>query len=197
MELLALKVEELLPHPLNDGAAGWRRDCRQSFPWGHEFAYHLECTADAGESLARLVDYGGNEIAPCSLGIAVNKLGGRVAVSGYYPMRDVLFERKITTLKRLFRWLAEDRIPAELLSYHRIAMWVRRDGNKTVVQLCNASLDPAENVRLRITGASANGTLTGWDLNTTVLAGTADSDSGTVFEIPLIPPWRTVLFVCE
>lgn len=190
-------VEELLPHPLNDGAAGWRRDCRQSFPWGHEFAYHLECTADAGESLARLVDYGGNEIAPCSLGIAVNKLGGRVAVSGYYPMRDVLFERKITTVKRLFRWLADDRIPAELLSYHRIAMWVRRDGNKTVVQLCNASLDPAENVRLRITGASANGALTGWDLNTTVLAGTADRDSGTVFEIPLIPPWQTVLFVCE
>lgn len=190
-------VEQLLPHPINQDAAGFQRDCRQSFPWGHEYAWHLKSRDGRGVSLARLIDHHGREIAPCSLGIYENQLGGRVAAAGYYPLRDLLFQRKLASVKRLFRWLSGDAVPAEVLSYHRVAVWVRKTDDGTVVQLCNASLDPARDVTVRADSGNLAASFTGWDLKTHDLAGTPDGPGRAVFTLPEIAPWHTAVLVCR
>ncbi len=186
-------VEELLPHPLNEGAAGFLRDCRQSFPWGHEYGMHLESIDGKGIPLARLVNYQNRELASCSLGIYENALGGRVAVAGYYPLRDLHFEHKITTMKKLFRWLTKDTLPAELLSYHRIPMWCRECGDKTIVQMCNAYLDPAENVTIRVRSAGNTAVVTDWSMDSQIIHGQPDGTGKTIFTLPEIAPWHSVI----
>ena len=75
-------IEVFTDHPLNDGYAGWRRNCRQSF-WPQP-AYRLEPTESGVEVMARLTDYGDNDLGPCMTAYE-NPLGGRVVVLGHSP----------------------------------------------------------------------------------------------------------------
>ncbi len=191
-------TEELTEHPFNRGAAGFRRDCRQSFPWGHGSGYALEATTEGAETLARLIDYQGRVIAPCSLGICCNRLGGRVAVAGYYPLRDLQFERKLSSLKQLFRWLAGSVGLAEIASYHRVALWARyREPDGTAaIQLVNASQDPAREAVLRLPGGGIGAAWQDWRGGRAELHGEIE-DGASYFTLPELPPWSIALLTCK
>jgi hypothetical protein len=90
-------LERLISHPLNDGFAGRYRDCRQSFWKGT--AYGL-IPNEGVESLSELVDYNGDVVADCGMGIFKNSLGGRICVAGYYPWFKLQFRYKTTQLKK-------------------------------------------------------------------------------------------------
>ena len=103
-------IEELTDHPLNAPFAGRQRDCRQSF---YHVPGHVLKLADAkAQTLARLVDYGGQEKAATSMAVFENRLGGRIAVCGYYPWSFLHNLSKSTQMKSVMRWLSRDRLPA-------------------------------------------------------------------------------------
>ena len=188
--------EYLSDHPLNGCAAGSCRDCRQSFaPWfGSEGPVcELEPLNPDCETLASLKDYQGNRLADCSLGICTNSLGGRVAVSGYYPLRDMLFAGKLMQMKNLFRHLSGNTLTAYVGSYHCAALWVREEGARRTVEVANASLDPAENIELIVKTDSASAELTDMECHESRITGEVLADGYVRFRVPFIQPWSMVL----
>lgn len=192
-------IEEFLEHPFHRNTAGFRRDCRQSFPWGHESAYSLVPTVDGTETLARLVNYQGKELAACSLGISRNRLGGRVAAAGYYPLRDLQFASKLSGMKQLFRWLAGSAGLAEIVTYHRIALWTRykKDEGETAVQLVNASQDPAREAVLHLPNGSVHAEWQNWRGERRNLTGVQKADGSISFSLPELPPWSVALLTTK
>jgi hypothetical protein len=190
-------IEELCEHPLNGPYAGRQRNRRQSF-WP-ETAYEL-IPSNGCETLARIVDYVGDEIAPCCSGVFENSRGGRIAVSGYSPWSFLQNEPTARRIKTTMRWLSRDTLPGWVASYHRTALWLRelQSGNLAGVVL-NASLDPADGVRLML-HTSANEihvTSEACDANETcdtiTVASTERDGPYSVFQIPHMPPWSLLL----
>ena len=188
--------EELLEHPLNGEAAGFTRDCRQSFPWGFEYGYDLEDLTGKGEKLARLVDYFGNELAACSLMLTENELGGRVATAGYYSMRNVLFHNKIQPLKRLFAHLAGSPLPALGESWHNLPLWGRflPEGG-AVAAGANFSADPAEKVLVRLAAKRGTAEFIGQNGGRATLEARQTGPQGTLFELPELAAWEAFQLV--
>ena len=188
--------EYLLEHPLNAGCTGYRRECRQSFPWGHEDGYELIPADGKGVALAELRDFDGNLLADCSMGLYENEWGGRVCVSGYYGLRDLCFQHKITQMKRVFRWLAHDKLSAYVSSYDRLAVWARlgaENGDAASVNIVNCSLDPAEQAEIKVLTTAVNAVLTGFRGDEFRITGTADGDGYVSFALPCLKPWHIYL----
>jgi hypothetical protein len=142
-------IERLVEHPLNAPFAGRERDCRQSFY--HQAAHTLKRREAKAEVLSKIVDYGGEEVAPCVAGIFENRLGGRVCVAGYFPWTYLHSLSKSSQMKSVMRGLSRDRLPAYVASFHKIHLWAREpDGAGTVLALTNSSFDPAQDVSLMI-----------------------------------------------
>lgn len=141
-------IERFMDHPLNGEYAGRQRNARQSF-W-HEPAYVFTPEANA-EVLSRYVDYSGAPLGGCALGIFVNKLGGRIAVNGYYPWSSLFYRFKGVQLKNLFQWLAPDAFPGLVSSYHRASLWLRENrGVLHNASVWNMSQDPARGLTLKL-----------------------------------------------
>ncbi len=181
--------ERLKKHPLCTDFSGFIRDCRQSFPWGHEDAWELLPADDKGESLAELVDYQGTILAECSLGIYENEWGGRVAVAGYYPLRDQLFLSRLTLMKRLFSWLSHDQLIGWISSYHRIALWARQSEERLSFSLLNASQDKADHAKLMAKTNHACGFIWGMDGLNCNMEGNRGKDGYVEFTLPQLAPW--------
>lgn len=189
--------ERLLPHPLNGGYAGRRRDCRQSFLFWKRTAYELQPRPGAAP-LAELVDYAEQTVAACGMGVFENRLGGRVCAAGYYPWTRVENQAKATQMKAVFRWLARETLGAYVASYHRVSLWDRvlADGRHAVA-LANCYLDPAEQVELMLlTDATAVRLVDMADRETTVAAAGTDG-AYQRFVLPRLEPWQLYLAVTE
>jgi len=180
-------IEEFLPHILNAGAAGKSRNGRQSF-W-RQPAFILESAAGA-EILSRCVDYADIELGKCLSGVFTNRLGGRIAVAGYYPWGTLSYRSQSERIKTLFRWLAQDRLGAYLTSYHRAAVWVR-PGSSIIVW--NMSADAMLDAKLMVLDAAP--ALTAYDVNDReyVLPCTKKDGNDCVFELPPVAPWQMLL----
>lgn len=141
-------LEESVAHPLNP--APFRRNIRQSF-WGGRATEFIPQAAGA-EILSRLVDYAGNEIAPCCSGTFTNALGGRVAVAGYGAWNLLGHEFKYRQIHAVFRWLAADALDAEVPECRvRTKVYARTDeGSGVTAAVFNWSLEPAENLTVRL-----------------------------------------------
>jgi len=188
--------EYLLDHPLNAGCTGFRRECRQSFPWGHEDGYELVSTDGKGIPLAELRDFDEKLLIGCSMGLYENKWGGRICVSGYYGLRDLCFNHKITQVKRLFRYLSHDRLSAYVSSYDRLAIWARlgtENGSAASVNIINCSLDPAEHAQIKVLTAGTDAVLTDLYGAETHVTGTPDGDGYVTFTLPDLKPWYIYL----
>ena len=148
-------IEESVAHPLNP--CFFRRNIRQSFWGGRATCFIPE--APGARILARLVDYGGNELAPCCAGAFENALGGRVVVTGYGAWDLLGHDFKYRQIHAIFRWLTKDRLDAEIPDCRlRTRVYARADQeNGVTAALLNWSLEPAGNlpVRLRTTSDSA------------------------------------------
>jgi hypothetical protein len=145
-------LEAMVEDPINGDSGGRMRNCRQSF-WDHA-AYRLEPDSDQVSILARLQDYGGRDLGPC-MSAWENDRGGRVVVSAYSPWKLIHNEAKSGQLKRIFSWLARDKLPAVVESYAKVIVWARgRKDEPSAFLLLNASLDRVEGLRLRVLGRS-------------------------------------------
>ena len=141
-------IERLTDDPINGEFVGWHRDCRPSF-WPST-TFILEPQRAECRVLSEVIDFTPTSSGPCS-GIFENALGGRVAVLGYYPTQSIQSLAKSSQLKSLCRWLSKDGLPAYVSSYHKVALWCRREENgRPALLLLNASLDAADDVELAV-----------------------------------------------
>ena len=180
-------IERFTNDPLNGVHVGWWRDCRPSF-WRTD-AFILRPLDPQARLLTELIDFSGTVAGPV-MGVFENRLGGRVAVAGYYPWTSLQNLSKSTQMKALCRWLSRDTLPAYVSSFHKIALWCRRDADgNLVIPLINASFDSVTGVRLHVRGNH------GWRLlrangeEQEVQAVGRDGEYA-VLELPEIAPWE-------
>ena len=142
-------IEQFTADEINGRFAGWSRDCRQAI-W-REKAYLLRAMFGA-RSLAEIFDFVPANHGCCA-GVFENALGGRTAVLGYFPWRSFHTLAKTSQMKALCRWLSRDTLPAYVASYHKAALWCRRDAaGRLALLLMNASLDRSDGVSLLVHG---------------------------------------------
>ena len=183
-------IERFTSDPLNGSHAGWWRDCRPSF-WRAE-SFVLRPLSDQARPLSELIDFGGKVSGPVC-GVYENRIGGRVAVLGYYPWTWLQNLSKSTQMKSLCQWLSRDMLPAYVSSFHKIALWCRRDGEgQPVIPLINASLDAVSGVRLHVRDACPFH-LMRLDGRTEDIVTIARDGDYTVLELPALSPWEMVL----
>lgn len=190
------RIEKMSNHALNGSFAGRKRDNRQSVYKSE--AFDLRKTSDKAGVLAGLVDYAGNPVADCTMGVFENRLGGRVCVAGYYPWSSVHSLSKSTQMKSVFRWLSKDRLPGYIGSFHKINLWVRQpQEGRTALAFTNSSFDAARNVALMI--HTTDETIRVYDMNCKETVIRADGKEGPYrrFVIPHVKAWEMQLVVTE
>jgi hypothetical protein len=181
-------IEQFTDHPLNGAAAGRKRNCRQSF-WNVPAA-HLVQTQPGAAALSRIVNYANEEVSLCGSGIFENKLGGRIAVAGYYPWTMLHNQAKSIQLRRLMRWLSKDRLPAYIASFHKCNLWVREmaDGRYGIV-LLNSSMDQADDLALNIKTTSDRIRITDMQCSDTIVSASSSNGGYSSFLIPPVGNW--------
>lgn len=185
-------IEELTPHALNGAFAGRRRNGRQSF-WKCP-AHLFRATGAAAESVSRCVDYAYAEVHPCCMGVYENAEGGRVCVAGYYPWEQLQNLSKSAQLKRIFRWLSKDTLPAYVESFHRANLWVREVGpGRYALVLLNAYLDPVENLTVCIRTAADTIETCSMQCESATVRASGRDEPYSRFVIPRIGPWELML----
>ena len=187
-------IEHLVDHHINGCFAGRDRNCRQSFWKG--IAYVLTKRDGNAETLANLVDYTYQKIAPCCMGVYENRLGGRICVAGYYPWENLQNLSKSSQIKALMRWLSKDSLPAYVDSFHRINLWVREpEKGKLIVALTNSYLDSAVDLRLNL--LTDREEISVFDMDCSEIKVNADITDGVYkqFIIPEIEPWQMILIL--
>lgn len=181
--------------PLNGKFAGWHRDCRPSF-WG-DSGYLLSPLSEKSRVIAEVIDFTPVNYGAAS-GVFENSLGGRVAVLGYFPWKSVHTLAKSSQMKSLFRWLSKDRLPAYVSSYHKGAIWCRRDSKgRPAILMLNPSLDSIEGITLHVRDAAEQLTLTRMDMTKVPLTSSRKDAPYTVFTLPRLSPWEAVLIASE
>lgn len=143
-------IEEFTSDAINTSFARSKRDGRQSFWWRLSAGMFTPLSGTA-RILARAVDYAGEELSPCCMGVFENRLGGRVCVAGYYPWTFLQNGSKSAQVKKLMLWLSKDKLPAYISSFHKMNLWVRKpEEGKLAVVIINAYMDTAENVVINL-----------------------------------------------
>jgi len=183
-------IEQFTHDPINGRFAGWHRDCRPSFY--PESAARIEPMFPQARPLSEIADFTPKSFGPTS-GVFENRLGGRVAVFGYYPWRSLESLAKTSQLKAVCRWLSRDTLPVYVSSYVKMAVWCRRDHDRRpAFLLLNASADPLSNISLhvrdagRLEVADATG-------HTEPLQKTGSDGPYGVFRVPAMEPWAPAL----
>jgi len=190
------RIEKFINHSLNGRFAGRERDNRQSF-W-KSTAYILRRTNNKAEELSSLIDYIGEEVAPITMGIFENKLGGRICVAGYYPWSFMENLSKSSQMKSVFRWLSKDSLPGYITSFHRINLWIRepQDG-KIALAFSNSSFDPAKNITLMLQTESKEIKVYDMDCKETLISSSGEDGPSQKFVIPEVDPWQMKLVVTQ
>ena len=184
-------IEVYTHDPLNGSFSGWHRDCRPSF--FYETTYLLEPASPDARVLSVVEDFSRQRHGAGS-GCFENRLGGRVAVLGYYPWRGLLSLAKTSQLKSLCRWLSRDRLPAYVASYHKAALWcVERPGSVAAL-LLNCSLDEAEGMEMHLRDAGSADLVRSDGSRARVRAVRRDGPYG-VFTLERIGSWEAALLV--
>jgi hypothetical protein len=190
------RIEKFTKNPINGDFADRERDNRQSF-W-KSLAYSLRSTNDNAQVLSGLIDYTGNEVSSCTMGIFENMNGGRICVSGYYPWSFMENLSKSSQMKTLFRWLSKDRLPGYISSFHKINLWIREPQNgRVALAFTNSSFDPAKDVVLML--RTENKTIRLYDMKCreTVIRSSEADGPYQKFVIPEVDPWQARLLICE
>ncbi len=190
-------IEEFTVHPLNGAFINRQRDCRQSFYRVSGYVgYVLKPHDPKVETLARLVDYGGQELSPCSMAIYENKLGGRLCVSGYYPWDHLHSLSKTSQMKAVMRWLSRDRLPAFVASYHKVNLWAREpDRGRIAIALLNASFDAADGLDLAVATSAEEAHVFDMQANEHVIRASNTNGPYRRFVLPRVEPWTMRLVV--
>jgi hypothetical protein len=190
-------IEEFTAHPINGRFVSRQRDCRQSFYRVSGYVgYVLKKHDPKVETLARLVDYGGKELSPCSMAIYQNKLGGRICVSGYYPWDHLHSLSKNSQMKAVMRWLSQDRLPAYVASYHKVNLWAREpDRGRIAIALLNASFDAADGLDLAVATSADEARVFDMQAKEHVIRASNTNGPYRRFVLPAVEPWTMQLVV--
>ena len=190
-------IEEFTAHLLNGPFVKRQRDCRQSFYRVSGYiGYVLKRHDPKVETLARIVDYGGKELSPCSMAIYENKLGGRICVSGYYPWDHLHSLSKNSQMKAVMRWLSRDRLPAYVASYHKVNLWTREPGGGRIsVALLNSSFDPANELALAIATTADEARVFDMQGKEHLVRASHPDGPYRRFVLPTVEPWTMRLVV--
>jgi hypothetical protein len=181
---------------LNGRFAGRKRDGRQSF--NHWPAGVLVPRDSKAQTLSRLVDYNGQQVAPCTMAVFENKLGGRVCVAGYFPWTFLQNLSKSSQMKSVMRWLSKDRLVAYVASYHEINLWVREpEDGKVALAFTNSSFDPAVETALMLRTDRRQVHVFDMNCHETVIQATESDGCYQKFVIPEIGPWQMRLVVTD
>ena len=193
-------MEQYEEHPLNDGFVGQRRNCRQSFSPVPAVAFQPQ---EGAQVLSSLVDYNYQPKAACTMGVYENTLGGRICVCGYFPWNMLQERGKSTQIKRIFTWLAHNRLPAFVSSYHRANVWTRKlaDG-RTAIVLLNAALDRANDLELVVNQTVHSARLYKMsdypqNENGIALSPISAQENTATFRLPVLEAWEVALLIVE
>lgn len=189
-------VEYLSDDAINGEHAGTRRDCVQAF-WPNP-CHVFSPTDDA----ARVLGYRGvsrlgdvDKSSPC-LGVYENRQGGRFAAAGYAPWTYLQSRQKAEQIKRLFRWLSKDTLPAYVESYHKAHLWVRDlGGGKMAAILLNSSFEPAEKLSLLVKTPDAKAEVITQDCAAQMVMKAGEDGVYNRFVLPTLPAWSMVLIL--
>jgi len=188
-------IEEFTSHPMNGHLQGRQRDARQSFY--HLPAYSLRLADPSAQSLARLVDYAGREKAPSCLAVFENRLGGRVAVSGYFPWMFLHSYSKTAQMKSMMRWLSRDGLTAYVASFHKANVWAREPKpGELAVAIINSSFDPAQSMDVALRTPHQSARVFDMAGNQRSLQATRTDGPYQHFVLPTIEPWTMSLLIC-
>ena len=184
-------IERQTAHPLNGAYAGYHRDNRPSFY--AEPVYLFAAIAGGTEVLAEVIDFS-DVVHGVSTGLYENHLGGRIAVFGYYPWRMIHTHAKTEQLKAICRWLSQDHLPAYVASYHKMALWCRRDASDNpALLLLNLSLDAAEEIDVCIRSDAAPMLAINMEGEAEHLLPTSSETGYAGYRIDRIAPWQALL----
>jgi hypothetical protein len=184
-------LEQFTSDPINGRFGGWGRDCRPSF-WPTP-AYLLKPLTPQSRPLADLIDFTPTNHGPVA-GAFENALGGRVAIQGYYPWTYLKSLAKTSQMKQLCRWLSKDTLPAYVSSYHKAAVWCRRDPKKRpAFLLLNAATDATQRLTLHVKGDVKALRLTRANMAVKTVARRRQEGPYAVFALPRLAPWEPVL----
>ena len=187
-------IERFTGDALNGAFAGWWRDCRPSF-WASE-SFELRPLHAESRVLAELIDFNGRVSGPV-MGVHENRLGGRIAVVGYYPWKALQTLAKTNQMKNLCRWLSREQLAAYVSSFHKIALWCRRDsGGRLVVPFINASLDAVSDARMHVR-ADHPFLLMRLDGGEETVEVVARDNDYQVLNLPALGPWEMCLLLPE
>lgn len=178
---------------INEGIYGGLRNGRQAFNSGDSFAIIKESMHS--RVLSTLVDYHMKTLADCTTGLFENELGGRVCVCGYYPYSWIGDFQKAVQLRRIFRWLSYDRLPAYVESYHmlRLSAW-QREEQLHCIAVFNPTNDIAENIYIRIAGVHNRAMLYGMhDLVMSLPCQPTQDQRDSMLCIPTIAPFTGIV----
>jgi hypothetical protein len=176
---------------LNGRFAGYRRDCRPSF-WP-ETTCLLRALSPASRPLCEIINFTPSNFGPCS-GVFENKLGGRVAVLGYYPWRALQSMPKSAQMKALCRWLSRETLPAYVGSFHKAALWCRRTAAGEPAQLLlNASVDAADAIDLHVRATMDRLLVHRLHEDPVKITRVSQDGEYAVFRLPELGPWQPAL----
>lgn len=187
-------IEKFTSHPLNGAFAGRERDCRQSF--NHQLASVLKATDPGVQVLAGLIDYTGQEVAPATMAVFENRLGGRVCVAGYFPWTLIQSLPKAGQLKAVLRWLSKDTLPVYVESLHKVHVWSRPlEQGRGALALTNSSFDAAEKLTLLIRTDCEAIQVFDRTCQATVVPASGQDGPYRRFVLPKVEPWEMRLVV--
>lgn len=153
-------IERDLPVSFNaypDGGVLCGRDGNQAFFWFPEYAkaYAVKAACDGATYLTEMYDFAGNRRG-YAMAAGVNRYGGKICVSGYFPYTFCESYACKYRLRSVFDWLTDGEMPT-VRSNHKIVLYHRdtTDGGNGVT-LLNMSLDDACDVRVRLPHCTAD-----------------------------------------
>ena len=184
-------IESYCEHPLNEGIIGGRRNCRQAFNVGDSF--EIIPVNEKAESVCKLIDYHGETLAECSLGIFENDKGGKIAAAGYYPFSWISDYNKFTQLKKLIRYLSGNAVPSYVESFIRVRNHSFIDGNKVTVALLNHTNENYEDVIIAVKGDKEKALVCSQDGKYYEAGKESFDGSYSFFKIKRLPPYEITL----
>ena len=183
-------AEVYTEHNLNTGFVGKKRFCSSIFCDGEE-----KCLIphENAEVLCYAEDFHGNKMADCTMGLFHNRLGGVVCAAGYYPTSELSDTVKSLQMKRIFRFLSHEKLPAIIESYHRIRLVVRHDEGGTAILLLNTTDDHLTNVRILVENYLHSLVLCDEKCRETALKPVSQEGTMNRYTISELPPHSVVL----
>ena len=180
-------VEVLLDHPFSGDEVG---DGRRPGAWGSGST--LQAINEQVQHLSKLQTMKGDDKGSC-LTAYENELGGRVAVSSYFPWNDFGRAGKRMQMLNLMAWLSHDKMPVRINSLVRVLPLLRMkpDGSRFLAAFFNSSYDNLKNVPVQIKSKSQRMVqlTTGKDQNLEF----EYKEGWQHFELAEVKPWSVVM----